>query len=1052
MLMMIVSLMMILAMTPAAAVAAVVAPPPPPTTTTTTTTQLTYKFVFTADSCLHGSFPNVAETNNRTSNAAWNMSLQRNNNNNMSSTLQCAPTAQLGVSSIMTVNGSMMNDPTTLSLTTATTTTPQSSFLETIATQASGLSLELWFATTTTDSSSSTPLLETILAIGSSSSSSNLLSGNDTTTTASVTTMNPSATSLVDTLDVCRQNGVDLLLAQQGTDELVVWYRTSDPYFTPCQMYSLGHVLRVSPSSSALSSNQSNSNSSSISSQSNNSAGGGPINHIVISFTDHLQQFIVNGQALPPLQQPFSNNLNQWNLQQDGLFLFHHPAPSSSSSSSSSFLTTTTVWRGTLYQLAIYAGALTFNQAHTLLAQGLPSTPDYAVAEIVTMNEDAEPGPPGSHDTAWYRTPPPVSGAASIALTIGSLEQRVSDLVQAAGLTYARPLPPPPHVYITGLPASGCLYLTTSGKKLGCDAPGALTAASILYEVKGTTTTPPSVVYLPVFNQYSEANNVPLANFSYCVSETPILSPHQCQSAVVSIVVESVNDPPIATAVGPFTVSEGLASSFSQSPQIQLTGTDVDVGDFIELVQITVPPRLGYLTLSVGTFRSDNLTNGVRLSAVNDTVHHGTDLVFVRYVYDDPTSTNDIVVKDDDVTDQFTFRVADSHGRWSEEQVVEIQIVSALISIAPATLLVPADASRGTINVVWHGNDTSGYQRSIGFLVESVPNPSLGVLLDGATQQVVQPGDFSSQIDRFPYLAGAAMTFVPSPNYCTEDPSSLQDSWISFRVVAFDGNNTTVVSMSDLQHQSVVVECPVDDLTLSGPSSQVSAMTMNPLYETLDASKAAINGIQVTTKDAGSADFVTVVVLSGPAFMTFSRVTWSRVVPIHGRNALQQGNITFLASPKDLTDIFQDFFVQSLDAGEFQVTILLQYGDCSAEGPISSNAQPMQSVDCQILRRDVALLFRDGEIRDVRSKLLDWRWAIGLLFISIALASSLALYGYLESRWILRKDELTQDVPLWLQLRNPDNDMFYYMNTDTGEVTYQPPLNEEFVPWDEERQ
>jgi hypothetical protein len=204
------------------------------------------------------------------------------------------------------------------------------------------------------------------------------------------------------------------------------------------------------------------------------------------------------------------------------------------------------------------------------------------------------------------------------------------------------------------------------------------------------------VVYLPPPNQFSNTTEDVFATFSYCVVAISVFNAQQCDSAEIRVIVDPVNDPPIALPVEPITAFEGVETL--DTPKILLSGMDVDIDDVISSIQVTQPPAHGDLILSVSSFRKDGLLHGTHLSVLDFTVG-AEDPVYIKYIWN-PASTH--VVQGNYVQDTFQFRVADRAGLWSTEKTVEIKIISAVTAIVDTSFTVRED-SRQQMNLIWYG-------------------------------------------------------------------------------------------------------------------------------------------------------------------------------------------------------------------------------------------------------------------------------------------------------------------------------------------------------------
>jgi hypothetical protein len=827
-------------------------------------------------------------------------------------------------------------------------------------------------------------------------------------------------------LNYCDSNSLDFQMAQRG-GVLEIYYRTSDLFFEPCQRYALIDM--------PLPANK--------------------LAHVMISLQDAHQQVFVNGQASDVLMQSFQNDLSHWNTIDGGsklhLLAFQQAG----------------IWKGSLYQFGIYPGIFATYGVQERLLAGLPPSLPYAVNTTVRIHEDAESGA-GSHPAEWYTRATTVAEAVRINLQVAWLDQEVRELLDSINLKSSTPLASV-YVYVTELPEKGRLYLPGDNGRALDDS-----SSESTYGVLVPVSMDPSaeVVYLPPPNQHSNSTEDVYATFSYCVVASLVFNAQQCDSAEIHVIVDPVNDPPMALSVEPVTVFEGVETL--DTPKILLSGMDVDVGDIISSIQVTQPPAHGHLTLSVSSFRKDGLLHGTHLSVL-DFIVGAEDTVYVKYIWN-PNSTR--IVQGNHVQDSFKFRVADRAGLWSTEKTVEIKVVSAVTAIADTSFTVRED-SRQQMNLLWHGEDESGYQRRIGYYVESVPASNVGVLLDPSTQKPISSGTMLVNLEDFPYGAGVDVTFVPSPNYCNshkttlDSPTSGSESQILFRAVAVARDGDTVTSTSDVVTQPIRVECVIDTLIMTGPSGPFQlkqsslhraasdpchGSVFDPVVTDLAACDAAvmINGIDVKSSDR-HVEQARVTVLAGNGYLTFNEQSWSLARPIYGRRAVGANNVTFLANPDDLADILSHLHFQSYRQGMDAIDILIEYGNCSP-ALVNRSAMPFQTSDCQFLRHTIAVVVgKDEKAGGITTQLvMGFPWQILLCMLGYPALYYILVQG--EARWKLRwgddetvtapddTDELDGKLPDWIQHKS-DTGEFYYENTANGSVTWTAPVGERYIRW-----
>ena len=353
--------------------------------------------------------------------------------------------------------------------------------------------------------------------------------------------------------------------------------------------------------------------------------------------------------------------------------------------------------------------------------------------------------------------------ADTIPLVVESIQQEAWALIQSLNLTENNNNNDHHHdndnddevwtfyLYITRLPAVGSLYLPNGqalvgggeeeeelGRRRG-RGKGVLVetqkfkelvyippsnAHSSFISTTTTTTTKDGTIQEEEQQQQQEQQQqlAPFTSLEYCATLEPILHIRQCPyPATLTIYVRPVNDPPIPNSFhtkDPIVVYEGeygVGTTRGRQrhvlPKIQLTGTDVDVGDVVDRVEITLQPKYGHVVLNVGTFRMDGLVHGTDLATlpkqqvVVDHYHHYPDgndendtdnnewatavaaaatssssssssSVYVQYQWDPYIKFHGslhIMIRD-----SFSFRVADQWGRWSVQETVSIEIYSAV--------------------------------------------------------------------------------------------------------------------------------------------------------------------------------------------------------------------------------------------------------------------------------------------------------------------------------------------------------------------------------------
>jgi hypothetical protein len=798
-------------------------------------------------------------------------------------------------------------------------------------------------------------------------------------------------------LTECDSQLMDLQLGQRG-NFLELIYRTNDPYFEPCQRFRLVDMpLRH-----------------------------GKLNHVVVTLGDRHQQIFLNGQASIKLEEPFDNSLRNWNPH-DYLQLF-------------SYLNNA-AWHGRLYQMSVYDSVLNGSQVITKLSLGLPPSQPYAISNTVRLYEDAELLP-GSHKPEWYFEPTTfVRGEIpEIELTPVSPDREIHALLQSLNVTHDSPKPV--FVYITKLPLRGDLY-QVDGSKITSDSGAAIL---ILEE---------AIVFLPFQNEHSSLPGATYASFDFCVTDHEIFVRTQCESETLSIVVDAVNDPATPIARPEIAVvQEGILPNDTQV--IELSGIDVDEGDFVDIIMITHPPKKGHLVLSVSTFRNDGLLHETLLSDIDYTVPGK--IAYVEYRY----HGSDQVVQGTTVTDSFRFRVSDRAGTWSAEKVVTLQVVSAMQALTSPVVSILED-STGDIRL--HGVDHSDLYRKLGYFIESVPSETEGETFDSLNVSL-KAGTMLEVHEQFPYRDGLNITFQPSPDYCTSHSSP--DTNFSYRVAALVGDRVTSISSVVVQH--LLVQCANDPLTFTGPNrtyyveafegfqdDPCSGYVYNASEVEPEACPAAaiVSGFEVTSRDRHSAQAL-VSITADHGLLTLNRNHWNDLIPLMGREEVRS-SIMFLALPDKLDDILSYLHFQSDVPGDDTIRIVVRYGNCNA------TVLPVQMSyaggDCQVITHSIPVVVMERAARRSDALLFgNFQWMP--LPFTFALLLLIKLKGKVrEALSNKHRDESINQISTattvfddsdtlscsWIQFYDDESGYFYYQNAHDGTVTWEPPLGEDFI-------
>jgi hypothetical protein len=837
--------------------------------------------------------------------------------------------------------------------------------------------------------------------------------------------------------------------------------------------------------------------------------------HIVVSLESQRQVVYVNGQTTFNALDSLDWN-RDWDLDRYGMHVLGHPpvppfdfASSFTSSLDDSLETsaaaiTATASPTTMYQLTIHNAALNLAKVQDAIRQGLPPSRPFAYNQIVTVNEDAE-RIAGSHTTAWYRAPAsPLRDDAALLRgpLVASLDREVDSMVRTLTMSGGNArrsnatLPPAnlstlaalAQIYLISLPSVGHLYWGDGTPLLPFTS--SLTDTAVSWIVSLGTDPVSSLMYIPPHNVHSSVlgQDAFVTSFRYCVADVIIYHAEQCQStATVFIHVAAVNDPPVATAVPVTVVREGLMRDHDPAncPSIALWGTDVDENDAIQAVEITQPPLLGDLILAVGVFRKDLLPHGTPVASLNFTIR-GDDPVHVKYVSLPAvrrSGFNSIVSGSNNTKDSFMFRVQDKAGVWSLEEKVDIVIASAVSGAAKLPVVSIVEDLDEELR--WSGNDASGYQRQLQFLVDEIPPRSVGVLWDAIANQALSSGTMLATTIAYPYLEEVALLFRPTANYChgRTNPSEY-DAQVRFRVAALERNSTTnspiVQSLSDAVVQSFVVTCRHDALSLTLPLSMASVLETSldrsrwdPCHGAMfhvDSVKGTataampcdhalvVSGILIHSVDRRPLDWVLVSVTTRLGFLTFNAQNWNQTEPVVGRRVLASGRVVFYAHPDDLTFVLDELHYQSFQAGSDSIDLELRYGqDCTVQGMLSQSYTELNAT-CQVVRASIAVkvLKDEDKYRAHTTMVVGFPWEIlfcllayPLLYAAVVLVQA-TLAGDHDDHDAETVVEGSPLEPVERYIQHEDeHGMFYYEDTHGNTVRWDLPPGEDFVHFED---
>jgi hypothetical protein len=794
---------------------------------------------------------------------------------------------------------------------------------------------------------------------------------------------------------ICDQSNIDLQLSVIGNRQLEIIYRTSDNFFSPCQQVAMDLSQGASPTGLA---------------------------HIALSLTNHLQEIYYNGKLLIQRREPFDGKLRHWDSSSE-IHFFSYPESSGNDTRAIS------PWTGQILQFSLYSNVFGLDQVKSKMTEGLPPTEAHAIPNTVHIMEDSRQGN---------------GDLQSVVLPFSYLDREVDELLTIFGI----PHKPSARIqlYITRFPSRGHLISIETNHTLGPSNEFPVLVGDDVHEL----------IFLPVQNEYSNPRDVPYSSFECCFSKSlnPLFSSSQCASAKISIVVNSVNDPPVAVTPLPYTVHEGIQE---ENFAIKLTGFDVDKDDSITAVQITKLPALGYLYLSVGSFRSeDDLLHGTPLMNTNITVA-GKE-IYVEYRF---TSYDKSIIQGTSIVDFFQYRVQDTHGAWSEVAEVIVHIVSNVFSLShvPDTWEIPSQ--HPVVSRLFPWIDDSRMNRTLGLFFTTVPKK--GRLLDQASVDATP----SSIVALSSESSGANLTFLPSPEACSSKDHLLTRDSFSFHVVSM-GVNQQIMSMSEATTILLKIHCSIEPLQLETDTNEISiaAFVQNMddtchgyVYNfTEEAKQSCYKVVAVPLFRVHNIlrqpERVLVSLSSKKGFVTLDQNLTDNYFPLIDQ-VVMRSNIRFLSSPENLEVILSSVHFQSEAEGKDELKLVLEYGKCghkeeyllhhnfSESGPECFKTELLIPVDIQANQNNSEeLLYRD------------FPW------IPIPFTLCMLLFIKLRGKareLLIMDDDVTCDLTsksshevMWKQYYDPCSGFYYYQNVEDGEITWEPPLHEGFLPWTRE--
>ena len=772
-----------------------------------------------------------------------------------------------------------------------------------------------------------------ILSIGSSTTPNTDHTSADTTSTSN--SESP--------VNECDKHNIDFELRAHGNgyNDLEVYFRTKDPFFQPCYKINVPNAF------------QQNHNSRSS------------IYHLAIVLGNEHQEVFVNGQSTARIySEPFHSKLNHWNTA-DSLIQIFPSRPN------------TLPWNGRIFSLSLLPGILEdITTVHQLLSDGIvmsssssSSIKPYTSSKLIRMMED-------NNNNGRLNDP---STYPVIELPIGYVKDDEDMLLRSLQIEPKNPTPTL-RSYVTKLPSKGQLYhidgtpllVLGDASATGPEGNNATVGEvednkNVLIPILGGSN---QVVFVPGFNEHSLLPDAMYATFEYCVSvsQQRLFSSSQCQSTVstISIIVDPVNDPPIAKVgredQGFYKVHEGI---IEESTGLYLLGTDGDVDDYVTSIQITSPPKFGYLYLSVTTFRDDGLLHGTLLSDISNTIP-GSE-AFVEYRYQNYSPDRVLLDGGAPITDSFQFRVRDNGGDWSEDTTAFVQILPALdvgVESLPfksrqfvaGEIITTIEACEGEdVMIQLSGRDKSGLDRKVGFFIESVsmqgmltdPNNHDQEIETGALLHLPKETGDQEEIG----FHSKDITFVPSPDLCaTEFDANVT---FSYRFVALQGggddddnHDGLVVSASDVYEQRIHITCNTAPIHLHVPRHLVAVNAYNSFLNdkcsgyVFNASETdpescppqvAIfskeESISITSDKNLTDDVLFVSLLTQNAgYLTINREQRRHVKMIDDQGEMRQ-SVRFYTQSNMLNDVLSYLHFQSDEPGLDGIEIELQYGN-----------------------------------------------------------------------------------------------------------------------------
>lgn len=677
-------------------------------------------------------------------------------------------------------------------------------------------------------------------------------------------------------------------------------------------------------------------------------------------------------------------------------------------------------WNGTIYLMEVMAGIESEEGAYDILARGLlPNMPVTSSNTTVVIYEDAEPVA-GNSTLDWYRTMPQVEDAVTIELPWYSMQQQAEAVIHQAGIPSKQNMINL-YFFVVELPHRGHMFARDGTE---------------LLTVGAWVPTKDQVVYIPPWNEHSIDDETPFTSFTYCFSNISIYHPNSCTNGTVAIIVQSVNDPPVAHGANGVKVWEGAEDL--HTPSIHLRGIDIDQNDSVISVRISSQPSYGNLILSVGSFRADGIRHGTPVRELQEI--STDDPVYVKYLWD-PSTYGGSLTTDTAVEDAFYFQVSDSHGLWSSPERVSVHVYAAVNALLSSTTVLENEPFGGELMLPVV--DNSGWNRTTGVFVDVLP--AHGSVWNARTGKKVQEGDF---ITSDASLGAVSLTFTPKASYCTDDTVPSQMEYRAFTSV-----DSAIQSISSHTTHNISISCQVDPWNVSMPSSLfvktslLGTKTLSKCNDTWRLSDECgtvgyLGPVTVTHNEQHEYD-VLVNVSSSRGFLSLeadSNAKWHR-----GRHSLQAGYIVLIVPLKTLSDTLSSLRYSTLSNEQDTIAVYLEYGDCQEAVP--SN--------CLGWRQEIHVLVEPSAVPVVETSEIISGFPLHLLTIFLGYPAIYFLWALLEEECRTDDDDETvgdeeagREGFSWVQKKN-DLGEIYYIHLYTGECTYngEQALREGFVPW-----